>query len=73
MKANLAICFFFFYFSCSTQLSMKFILLTNVKIVGILTFMRKINDWLSCYNPENSINFGCFDMCEQLKYHAQLS
>ena len=36
-------------FSCSTQLSMKFILLINVKmptIVGILTFMSRINDWL---------------------------
>ena len=34
-------------FSCLTLLSMKFILLINVKmstIVGILTFMRRIND-----------------------------
>ena len=33
-------------FSCSTQLSMKFIMLINVKmatIVGILTFIRMIN------------------------------
>ena len=33
-------------FSCSTQLSMKFILLINVKlptIVGILTFISMIN------------------------------
>ena len=33
--------------SCSTQLSMKFILLINVKmptIVGILTFISRIND-----------------------------
>ena len=33
-------------FSCSTQLSMKFILLINVKmltIVGILTFISRIN------------------------------
>ena len=33
-------------FSCSTQLSMKFFLLTNVKmptIVGILTFMSRKN------------------------------
>ena len=39
-------------FLFSTQLSMKFILLINVKmptIVGILTFISKmnINDWLS--------------------------
>ena len=36
-------------FSYSTQLSLKFILLINVKmptIVGILTFMSRINDWL---------------------------
>ena len=33
-------------FSCSTQLSTKFILLTNVKmptIVGILTFISRVN------------------------------
>ena len=36
------------HFSCSTQPSLKFILLINVKmatIVGILTFMSRINDW----------------------------
>ena len=36
-------------FSCSTQQSMKFILLINVKmptIVGFLTFISRINDWL---------------------------
>ena len=35
--------------SRSTQLSLKFILLINVKmptIVGILTFISRINDWL---------------------------
>ena len=35
--------------SCSTRLRSKFILLINVKmptIVGILTFMSRINDWL---------------------------
>ena len=35
-------------FSCSTQLSMKFILLINVKmptIIDILKFISKINDW----------------------------
>ena len=30
-------------FSCSTQLRLKIILLINVKIVGILTFMSRIN------------------------------
>ena len=36
-------------FSCSTQLSVKFILLINVKLLkidGILTFLSRINDWL---------------------------
>ena len=36
-------------FTFSTQLSIKFILLINVKmpkIVGILTFMSRINYWL---------------------------
>ena len=36
-------------FSCSTQLSIKFILLINVKlsiVVGIFTFMSILNDWL---------------------------
>ena len=37
-------------FSCSTQLSLKFILLINVKMptifVGILTFISRINGWL---------------------------
>ena len=34
------------HFSCSTQLSMKFIMLINVKMpttVGILTFISRIN------------------------------
>ena len=36
-------------FSCSTQLSLKFILLINVKmptVVGILTFISRIIGWL---------------------------
>ena len=42
-------------FSCSTQLSMKFFLLINVKmptIVGILTFMSRKNSILSLSEPE---------------------
>ena len=42
-------------FSCSTQLSMKFFLLINVKmptIVGILTFMSRKNCILSLSEPE---------------------
>ena len=57
-------------FSCSTQLSVKFILLINV---GILTFISRINDWLWWSKPENSINSGYFEICEHLKFHAQLS
>ena len=42
-------------FSCSTQLSMKFFLLINVKmptIVGILTFMSRKNTILDLSEPE---------------------
>ena len=42
-------------FSCSTQLSMKFFLLINVKMpttVGILTFMSRKNNILCLSEPE---------------------
>ena len=42
-------------FSCSTQLSMKFFLLINVKMpttVGILTFMSRNNSILGLSEPE---------------------
>ena len=63
-------------FSCSTQLRLKFILLINVKmptIVGILTVISRINYWLYRFTPENSINFGYFNIYEHFKFHAQLS
>ena len=44
-------------FSCSTQLSMKFSPLINVKmptIVGILTFMSEKNSILDLSEPKNS-------------------
>ena len=44
-------------FSCSTQLSMKFFLLINVKmptIVGILTFLSRKNSIISLSEPEKS-------------------
>ena len=44
-------------FSCSTQLSMKFFLLINVKMptnVGILTFMSKKNSILGLSESEES-------------------
>ena len=63
-------------FSCSAQLSLKFILLINVKmptIVGILTFMSRINYWFLSFETEFSTNFDYFNIYEQLKFHAQLS
>ena len=62
--------------SCSTQLSLKFILQINVKmpsIVGILTFMSRINYQIFRLNPEFSTNFDYFNLDVQLKFHAQLS
>ena len=63
------------HFSCSTQLSMKFILLIKVKmptLVGILTFISMINisERLKARNL-----FICryLSFYEQLKFHAQLS
>ena len=44
-------------FSCSTQLSMKFVLLINVKMptnVGILIFMSEKNSILGLYEPKKS-------------------
>ena len=62
--------------SCSTQLSMKFFLLTNVKlptIVGILTFMSRKNSILGLSEPEKSLISWYFYTYEHLKFHAQLS
>ena len=67
---------YIFFSYTVTQPSMKFILLINVKmptIVGILTFISRINDWLLCLEHENSINQAIVDIYEQLKFHAQLS
>ena len=46
--------------SCSTQLSMKFFLLINVKmptIVGILTFVNRKNSILGLSEPEKHAEF----------------
>ena len=63
-------------FSCSDKLRLKFILLINVKmptIVGILTFISRINYRLWSSEPSISI-FSCyFGIYEQLKFQAQLS
>ena len=57
-------------FSCSAQLRLKFILLINVKmptIVGILTFMSRINYRLWRSKPEILIYLGYFVISDQFK------
>ena len=64
------------FFSCSTQLSLKFILFINVKMpttVGILTFLSGIYYQFLRFEPEFSTNSDYFSIYEQLKFHAQLS
>ena len=59
-----------------TQLSMNFILLINVKmtiIVGILTFVSRINTTSECFKQEKNDVFHYFTFYKQLKFHAQLS
>ena len=63
-------------FSCSNQLSMKFILLINVKmptIVGILTFISMINTTSEMHKARNFFICRYFSFNEQLKFCAQLS
>ena len=58
-------------FLCSTQLSMKFILPINVKmptIVGILTFISRINTLYESLKSRNSYIFQSFSFYEQLKF-----
>ena len=63
-------------FSCSTQLSTKFILLLNDKmptIVGILTFISIINTTSDRLKARNCLICRYFSFYEQLKFCAQLS
>ena len=63
-------------FSCSTQMSTKFILLINVKmptIVGILTFISMINTTSEVLQARNIFICRYFSFYEQLKFRAQLS
>ena len=63
-------------FSCSTQLSTKFILLINVKmstIVGILTFISMIRTTFERLKAINFFICQYFSFYEQLKFHAHLS
>ena len=62
-------------FSCSTQLSKKFILLMNVKvptIVGILTFISRINTTPERIKSRNFFICRYFSFYEQLKFCAQM-
>ena len=65
--------------SCSSQLSMKFFLLINVKMpktVGILTFMSRKTSILGLSGPEKKKkkhDFLYFYTYEHLKFYAQLS
>ena len=64
------------FFSCSTQLSTKFILLINVEmptIVGILTFISMINTTSERLRARNLFIYRYFSFYEQLKFCAQLS
>ena len=63
-------------FQYSTQPSTKFILLINVKmatIVGILTFISRINTASESFKARKIFTFQYFTFYEQLKFHAQLS
>ena len=63
-------------YSCSTLLSMKFILLINVKMptsVGILTFISRINTLFECFEAGQILIFQHFSFYEQIKFHAQFS
>ena len=63
-------------FSCSTQLSTKFILLINVKmptIVSILTFISMINTTSERLKARNLFICPYLSFYEQLKFPAQLS
>ena len=63
-------------FTCSTQMSMKLILLINVKmptIVGILTFISMINTTSERLEARHFFICQYFIFYEQLKFRAQLS
>ena len=63
-------------FSCSTQLGMKFIMLTNVKmpiIVGILTFVNMKIATSKSLEVRNFFIFQHFSIYEHWQFHAQFS
>ena len=62
------------YYSCSTQLSMKFIVLINVKtptIVGFLTFMSRISLSVEYFQARKKNIFQYFSFYKQFKFYAQ--
>ena len=63
-------------FSCSTELSMKFIMLINGKMptfVGILTSISMINTTSESAKQENIFICQHLSFYKQLKFYAQLS
>ena len=63
------------FLACSTQLSLKFILLINVErpiIVCILTFISRINTTSESFKARKTFIFYPFTFYEQFKFHAQL-
>ena len=64
------------FFTWSTQVSLKFILLMNIKmptIVGILIFICRIDFMLSSDKQEESLNCLYFNVNEQSKFYCQLN
>ena len=62
-------------FPCSTQMSIKFIMLINVKMptfVGILTYISLINTTSESLKARKVYTFKDFSFYEQLKFHVQL-
>ena len=61
-------------FSCSTHLSMIFILLINVKMpttVGIFTFISRINSTSGGIKVSKIFIFHHVNFCEELKFHVK--
>ena len=64
------------FLAYSTQLSMKFIMLINVKmptIVGILTFISRINTEPECFKVMKVFIFYYISFYKHLIVHTQLS
>ena len=62
-----------FLFTLLLQSCLFTLLLQDNTIVGILTFISRINYRLGDLNLKISINLGLFQSYEQFKFYAQLS